>query len=575
MNSGGDINYRLLQQGSSFDRSEAFEDFLWCKDTKCRPYHVCFQRAKLESTLEYAITFRHEDIALCLVSWGCLLTGRQFALAAVFGMDRLLRALFNHGWCVSDKERVGRNCLRHALRCGHDSIVGFLLEEGISFREGDLYHALKCWVPSTLSTEVQLELARATPIEQWPEAEPSWLELCCIKFTVEAVTDILRHYPSAYDSGALSAIVLRGLQCPRTFSLHLTNLRTMVSRRTGSRCDWDKENTAVLIAATLTSPEALRILIPQGSAFLMRTARLSLEHFDKLLGYRPFTVPHRSIDSTHHWIDSTESIFYGQSIACSPLVGLTTTRDNIVNWDVSEEMLDYLLACSYEPDALTVVMAAANGKLRLLRRFQCLMNWKNLLRIEEQGRLPWCPTALQAATINGRGKVVDFLLDAGVGVNESAANERIGRLLPRTAFQAAVATGNLRLADRFIERGACINAPPGENAGATALQLACIHGYLTISLRLLELGADVNARGAGEKGRTALEGAAEHGRIDTIQLLFNHGVCTEGAYREQYLKAVLYAEDNRHFAAAALLREQRTWTSEDEECYKNIRSVGM
>ncbi|KAI7773549.1 hypothetical protein LA080_010399 [Diaporthe eres] len=148
----------------------------------------------------------------------------------------------------------------------------------------------------------------------------------------------------------------------------------------------------------------------------------------------------------------------------------------------------------------------------------------------------------------------------------------MGKVLPRTALQAAIDNGNQRLTNIFIESGAYINAPAAEDSGATALQLACINGYLRINLRLLELGADVNARGAQKNGRTALEGAAEHGRIDPLQLLLNHGAYTDGPYRVQYLKAISYAEKNRHFAAAGLLRDHRAWHVEDEECYKSLQS---
>ncbi|KAG8163991.1 hypothetical protein KVR01_005909 [Diaporthe batatas] len=571
MNTGGDINYHVRQRGSGVRCCETSDELLGSRPITCRPWHVCFQRPglNLKSALEYAITFGHEDSALRLISRGCQMTGRELTLAAAYGMARLLRALFRNDWWMIDKESVSRNCLQHALKCGHTNIVRFLLEEGIPFKEQDLLHSLQCSGTSKLSTEIQLGLIRAMPeIEQWTKAEPSWLELCCIKFTSEVVRDALRQFPSAYDSGALSAILLRGLQCQRGFRLHLANLQTMVGRRTQGTCDWDKENTAVLVAATLDSSETLRILIPPGTSFVTRTARLSREHLSRLLER---WAPTKS----YHWIDTTESIFCGQSIACSPLMGLATTRDAIVDWTTSEEMLDYLLACSYELDALTVVIAAANGKLRLLRRFQHLVNWQSVLNVEENSRFPWCPTALQAATANGHQEVIDFLLEAGASVNETAANASLGSMFPRTALQAAVRNGDLGLTNRFIERGACINAPPGENFGATALQLACIHGYLAISMRLLELGADVNARGAEKYGRTALEGAAKRGRIDTIQLLLDHGVHTVGPYREQYIKAVIYAEEEDNFAAADLLKGHREWSAEDEECYKKLQGDGF
>ncbi|KAK7710240.1 hypothetical protein SLS64_005824 [Diaporthe eres] len=187
-------------------------------------------------------------------------------------------------------------------------------------------------------------------------------------------------------------------------------------------------------------------------------------------------------------------------------------------------------------------------------------------------RPPWCPTALQVAASDGNDELVEFFLREGVSVNEEPANEPVGNRMPQTALQAAIDGGNLKLTNLFIECGASINAPAAEDSGGTALQLACIHGNFDLSLRLLELGADVNAKGALRHGRTALEGAAEHGRIDTLQLLLSHGARTDGAHREQYIKAILYAEKNRHFAAACLLRDHREWDVEDEECYKSLQS---
>lgn len=139
-------------------------------------------------------------------------------------------------------------------------------------------------------------------------------------------------------------------------------------------------------------------------------------------------------------------------------------------------------------------------------------------------------------------------------------------------LQVAIAKKQ-RLAQLFIEHSSDVDAPAAKDSGATALQLACINGDLDLSLRLLELGANPNAAGAALRhGRTALEGAAEHGRIDTIQLLLNHGASTDGSHRLQYVRAVVYAENNQHFAAARLLREHREWSAEDEECYETIQA---
>lgn len=107
-------------------------------------------------------------------------------------------------------------------------------------------------------------------------------------------------------------------------------------------------------------PEILRILVTPNTACVVKTARLPKTGFSRILdplyGSKPYAMMDGTqIEGCQDWIE------------CSPLVGVATSSDNSVDWSVSEDILDQLLACSYEPDALTIVIAAAKGKLRLLR----------------------------------------------------------------------------------------------------------------------------------------------------------------------------------------------------------------
>lgn len=565
--SGGNINYRIQHICSPSQLNEAREDFLWFQPSQNTRLRDCIAQARVESPLEFAIIARNEDIALDLVIGGCQLTGREIALAVKFGLLSLVGRLLNHGSWDSNGESI-RKTMQLALRCGHEAIVQLLLEEGAKFGEQDMIDALQYPGISALRIKTQVDLILATPnLDQRQIFGRPLLEICLLKFSGTAAREILRRFPAAYDSGALSATVLRTLQndlYPRD-GFFIADIQTMISRRTQSNCQWDKENTALLVAATFRNPEILRILLTPETVCTMKTARLPKKVFSWVLDQQYGANPFAQMDPTHLLICE-------ESVACSPLMGIAAMRDSYADWLASESMLDHLLACSYEPDALTVVVAATRGNLRLLRRLRCLENWQSIVRIDNQDRPPWCPTALQVAASEENDAMVHFLLDAGVSVNEIPASEPIENRMPRTALQAAVEKGNLGLTNIFIERGACINAPAAEDSGATALQLACIHGYLAISLRLLELGADVNARGAQKNGRTELEGAAEHGLIDTIQLLLNHGACTDGLHRAHYIKAVVHAERNLHSAAAALLKGHREWTAEDEEYYKSLQS---
>lgn len=563
---GFNINYRIRHQCSQSELHEEKEKFLWSQ-----PWHYTtsldrIEQAKAESHLEYAIIVGNENIALELVRRGCQFTRHEIKLAAKFGLLSLLKSLLNHEPWASDGECIRKTCLRLALRWGNETIVHFLFTQRVPFGEQDIIYALQYPWTSTLSVATQMNLIYVTPdMDRRKIFGLSSLELCSLKFKGDAVRQILRRYPAAYDSGALCATVLRSLHNPLAGpnGFHMADIQTMINRRTEHNRDWEKENTAVLLAAMLHGPAVVRALVTPGTACVLKTARLPKRNFSLFLDPRRQSLQ-------YGWMDPSLILSCHVWVVCSPLMGIATRPDLNVAWSVAEVILDYLLECSYEPDALTVVVAASRGHIDLLRHFQRLKNWRHIVSIDTNDRPPWCPTALQVAASQGNEEIVQLLLDANVSVNELPANEPMANIPPRTALQAAIEKGSLDLADLFLQRGACINAPAGEDSGATALQLACIHGHLDMSARLLELGADVNASGALRRGRTALEGAAEHGRIDTIQLLLNHGASTDGPFRMQYLKAVLYAERNGHFAAASLLKQHREWTAEDEECYRNL-----
>lgn len=566
--SGVNINYHILHQSSPSQLHEERDKFLWSQPSQYTTPVDCITQAKAESHLEYAIIAGNESIALELVRRGCQVTSRETKLAVKFGLLALLEVLLSHSPWAFDTECIRRTCLRLALRWSHDMIVQFLIGEGVTFGEQDMIDALQYPGMSTLSTATQIGLIRATPgMEKRQIFGLPLLELCFLKFTGTAVREILRLYPAAYDSGALSATVVRALKADEfdKDGFHVADIQAIIRRRTEHNRDWEKENTALLLATMFRRPGVVRALITPGTACVLKAARLPKEDFIWLMDPRRPCNPYIDLDPTH-------ILGCRDWVACSPMMGLATTR---YSDSVSQDILDHLLACSYEPDALTVVVAATRGNLYLLRRFQCLANWRKIMSIDDHDRPPWCSTALQVAVSDGNEELVQFFLNEGVSVNEGPANQPMGAYMPRTALQAAIDKGNLELMNLFIQRGACINASAGEDSGATALQLACIHGHLEMSLRLLELGADVNTSGALRHGRTALQGAAEHGRIDTIQLLLSHGACMDRPYRVQYVKAVLYAEKNRHFAAAALLKEHREWTAEDEECYRSIQLDGL
>ncbi|KAH6871526.1 ankyrin repeat-containing domain protein [Thelonectria olida] len=166
---------------------------------------------------------------------------------------------------------------------------------------------------------------------------------------------------------------------------------------------------------------------------------------------------------------------------------------------------------------------------------------------------------------------VEFFLDKGTDVNAFSPAYSHPFIIPsRTALQTASIKGDMILMKSLIQREANVNAPASERRGATALQYAVMHGFIGAVKLLIDEGADVNAPGATFDRRTALEAAGEHGRIDTIQLLLLAGAETTGRGQLQYLRAVRFAEEEGHHAAAQLLRGHRAWTEEDHAICREI-----
>jgi ankyrin repeat protein len=166
-------------------------------------------------------------------------------------------------------------------------------------------------------------------------------------------------------------------------------------------------------------------------------------------------------------------------------------------------------------------------------------------------------TALQIAVgeaaRTGNLKMVEFLLERGADVNAAPASSG-----GRTALQFAAAAeqGNLILVERLLHAGADINAPAAEDKGITALQGAAIRGHLKFSHIFLDGGANVNAPGSAIDGRTALEGAAENGRLDMVQLLMNVGADSHLPGRKRYRTAEQFALKEGHLAVVKLLRSR-------------------
>ena len=166
-------------------------------------------------------------------------------------------------------------------------------------------------------------------------------------------------------------------------------------------------------------------------------------------------------------------------------------------------------------------------------------------------------------------------LETIVTLRKAGANLALPALwgIRRTPLQTSAEEGNEEIVDYLLQQGVDPNEPPAARAGATALQLAAIKGFVGIATTLLEAGANVNAEPAMIDGRTAFEGATEYGRIEMMLFLVHKGADLLSNNRQQYQRAIQFAEMNGHAAAKkfadqlfeAALRQNGTGTLGTED----------
>ncbi|SCO87602.1 uncharacterized protein FRV6_11729 [Fusarium oxysporum] len=244
---------------------------------------------------------------------------------------------------------------------------------------------------------------------------------------------------------------------------------------------------------------------------------------------------------SNFWRDKFQKLIESSPLALAVSEGFSVSEEDTKGF--SE-----LLENGYRPDRLT---------------------WLRVQRLDGVPPHPLERMPLLSRCIGGEDKeLLHYLLKAGADANEHNRTHIARWGGNRSPLLMAVEFGNLDIIDLLLQAGAYINAPPSFFRGATALQIAAIEGNLGLAKQLLDLGARINARGARQCGRTVLEGAAEHGRLDMLQLLLHSGALTTGARQLQFIRAVHFAEQSRHDAAADLLRQSRQWTDEDADLYE-------
>ncbi|KAI0435956.1 ankyrin repeat-containing domain protein [Xylaria telfairii] len=312
------------------------------------------------------------------------------------------------------------------------------------------------------------------------------------------------------------------------------------------------------------------------SGFALAIAALNgkseLVHFLLDKGLRPVRCPSRThiVDHIHEDHYSTQS---WKEKACCWMhnhfwseggVGHLLINDNqsivgMFTRDADLESFNYLFDNGYAPDSSCMVAALDNEYQPLVRMERLLREGATVNDYDVDGYTP-----LQLAIFGGQDEIVRWLLSKDADVNLPPAF-----VFGRTALQAAAERGNSEILDVLLNKKADVNAPPGTIGGGTALQLAAAQGYIGIVETLIKWGADVDAAAGAPINRTALEGAAEHNRIDMVEFLLACGTKTTGAWQNQYIRAIVFAEKGGHEACARLLKKHRRWTVLDYDIYRS------
>lgn len=382
----------------------------------------------------------------------------------------------------------------------------------------------------------------------------SCLEMAMINRQNGVPEFVLSVLPTNYDSGALCASLMLAVDTSNFKPLNeLLRRREFVPE---INLDPILENTSIALAGYFNLRSLLFSLLrrpfPQYQCVFPsekdwispQDYRPSSWGFDNLNMYNP------SSDEViqRRWRDWHN---VGNKRHCSPIWMITRTMD--------DEIISAMLNKGYRCDgkALTLVLATkkANHIPEMLIEGCTDINYqRNGLTL-----LDWAiMDENTAATRILARRVEDINAYVVVIYSEGSLRNPLQRAIEKSGEHAE------EIVDILLDAGADANCPAHRWTSATALQIACITGKLGLARRLIRLGADGNAPRALVNGRTCLEGAAEHGRLDMVQFLLNVGVKTTGAYRVQYVRAILFATERNHQAVAELLRQHREWNAEDK-----------
>jgi ankyrin repeat protein len=487
---------------------------------------------------------RYQECAIHLLRLGAILPVDAVYNGIYSGNLDCVNLVIQSGGDVNARHpRDFSTCLQAAVHSNHLSIVSSLLQAGANLMGGELIQAVR---NANKAMVVEL-LNHGATLETAPDGE-TILEAAISSGDPEIVdwafNSALQY--SKYEPGALCAAVHLAVK-----TANVSPLEKVLRHRPLGQQPHYLEGTAVTIAASSKCQKAVDVLrnhLPPLGVCLFERPMDSLWG-DGFVFDIPAKAPYTS-STLYPGIDFASPIwndaFWRKYFRLHPssLLFIAVDHDD-------QKMAAKLFAAGYKASEGCLKRAIEKGNNSIVE----MILERGYLRGLEGG-VKLAPIARAAKCQNL--EMTRLLLQYGLDIEE------VGNYGYRNALQFAVEEGNLELIEFLLNSGANINAKAYAHRGATALQIAAMQGFLGIASLLWNRGANVDAPGAEKHGRTALEGAAEHGRLDMVKLLLCYGVQTTGSGQRQYLRAIKFAEHNRHFVVASLLRSHREWSEEDE-----------
>jgi ankyrin repeat protein len=487
---------------------------------------------------------RYQECAIHLLRLGAILPVDAVYNGVNSGNLKLVNLAIQSGGDVNAQPpRDFSTCLQAAVHYNHLSIASTLMQAGANLMGGELIQAAR---NANKAMVVEL-LNHGATLETAPDGE-TLLEAAISGGDPEiidwAYNSALPY--SKYEPGALCAAVHVAIK-----TANVSPLQKVLNHRPLGQQPHYLEGTAVTIAAYSKCQKAVDVLrnhLPPLGACLFERPMNSLWGNGFVFDI-PAKAPY-TFSTLDPGIDFASSMwkkaFWRKGFRLHPSSLLVVAVDHD-----DQEMAAKLFAAGYEASEGCLERAIQKGNLSIA---EMILERGFLRGIENWKKLALVARAVECQNL----EMTRLLLQYGLDIDE------VDEYGHRNTLQFAVEKGNLELIDLLLNSGADINAKAYTYRGATALQIAAMQGFLGIASLLWNRGANVDAPGAEKHGRTALEGAAEHGRLDMVRLLLCYGAQTTGSGQRQYLRAIKFAEHNRHFVVASLLRSHRQWSEEDE-----------